>query len=107
LPLITLNGRATIVVVGRLRVNYKGYISQALIGIADSNYEFIYFNFGTNGHVSDGGILDYTGFYDKLQNECLKIPASSDVNGRKLPHVFVGDEAFSLTFWHRNLAFIF
>jgi len=76
--------------------NYKGYNSQVLIGIADSNYEFIYFNFGTNGRVSDGGVLEYTDFYDKLQNECLKIPESSDVKGRKLPYVFVGDEAFSL-----------
>jgi hypothetical protein len=36
--------------------NYKGYNSQVLIGIADSNYELIYFNFGTNGRVSDGGL---------------------------------------------------
>jgi len=70
--------------------NYKGYNSQVLIGISDSNYEFIYFNFGTNGRVSDGGVLQYTDFYDKLQNECLKIPESSDVKGRKLPYVFVG-----------------
>jgi hypothetical protein len=75
---------------------YKGYNSQVLIGIADSNYEFIYFNFGTNGRESDGGVLEYTDFYDKLQNECLKIPTSSDVKGRKLPYVFIGDEAFSL-----------
>jgi hypothetical protein len=36
--------------------NYKDYNSQVLIGIADSNYEFIYFNFGTNGRVSDWGV---------------------------------------------------
>ena len=77
-------------------INYKGYNSQELIGIADSNYELIYFNFGTNGRVSDAGILEYTDFYDKVRNECLKIPESSDVKGRKLPCVFVGDEAFSL-----------
>ena len=75
--------------------NYKGYNSQVLTGIVDSNYEFIYFNFGTNGHVSDGGVLEHTDFYDKLQNECLKIPESSDVKRRKLPYVFIGDE-FSL-----------
>ena len=76
--------------------NYKGYNSQVFIGIADSSYEFIYFSFGTNGRVSDGGVLEYTGFYDKLQNECLKTPESSDEKGRKLPYVFIGDEAFSL-----------
>jgi hypothetical protein len=31
-----------------------------------------------------------------MQNECLKIPESSDVKGRKLPYVFIGDEVFSL-----------
>jgi len=76
--------------------NYKGYNSQVLIGISDSNYAFIYFNFGTNGRVSDGGVLEYTDFYDKLQTDCLKIPVSPDVKGRKLPYVFIGDEAFSL-----------
>jgi len=34
--------------------NYKVYNNQVLTGIADSNDEFIYFNFGTNGRVSDG-----------------------------------------------------
>ena len=76
--------------------NYKGYKSQVLIGIAYSNYEFIYFKFGNNGRVSDGGVLEYTDFYDKLQTECLKITESSDVKERKLPYVFIGDEAFSL-----------
>ena len=75
--------------------NYEGYNSQVLIGISDSNYEFIYFNIGTNGRVSDGGVSEYTDFYDKLQNECLKITESSDVKERKLPCFFVGDEEFS------------
>jgi len=57
--------------------NYKDYNSQVLIGIADSNYEFIYFNFGTNGRVSDRGVLEYTDFYDKLQNECLYVGRSN------------------------------
>ena len=76
--------------------NYKGYNSQVLTGIADWNYGFIYLNYGTNGHVSDGGVLEYIDLYDKLQNECLKIPESFDVKRRKLPYVFIGDEAFSL-----------
>jgi hypothetical protein len=54
--------------------NYKCYNSRVLIGIADSHCEFICFNFGTNGRKSDGGVLEYTDFYDKLQTEYLKIP---------------------------------
>jgi hypothetical protein len=75
---------------------YKSYNIQALIEIADPNYGFIYTNFDTNGRVSDGGVFEYADFYNKLQIECLKIPESSDVKGKKLPHFFVGDEAFSL-----------
>ena len=81
---------------GSYFINYKGYNSQVLIGIAGSNYEFIYFNFGTNGRVSDGGVLEYTFFYDKLQTECLIIPESSDVKGKSMPYGFNGDQAFTL-----------
>ena len=45
--------------------HHKGYNSKVLIRIANSNYEFIYFNFGTSGRVSDGGVLEYTDFHDK------------------------------------------
>jgi hypothetical protein len=76
--------------------NHKCYNSQVLTEIADPNYGFIYINFDTNGRVLGEGGLEYTDFYNKLQNERLKIPESSDVKGKKLPHFFIGDEAFSL-----------
>ncbi len=54
---------------------------------------------GTNGRVSDGGVLENTEFGRRLLNETLNLPeeASPDsCSDCKLPYVFVGDEAFAL-----------
>lgn len=69
-----------------------------LLAIADAKYRFILCDFGTNGRVSDGGVLQNTLFFDKLQNNLLNIPRESEVrNGlRKLLYVFVADDAFPL-----------
>ena len=65
-----------------------------LLAVANANYEFVYASFGTNGRVSDGGVIDQTDFYDKLINGALQIPEPSKING--LPYVFVADEASAL-----------
>ena len=69
-----------------------------LLAIADANYRFILVDFGTNGRVSDGGVLQNTAFFRKLQNNLLNIPRESEVRHglRKLPYVFVADDAFPL-----------
>lgn len=69
-----------------------------LLAIADANYRFILFDFGTNGRVSDGGVLHNTEFFRKLQGNSLNIPEEKEVanSSRKLPYVFVADDAFPL-----------
>lgn len=69
-----------------------------LLAIADANYKFIVYDFGTNGRVSDGGVLQNTEFFKKLQSNSLNIPGEKEVsnNSRKLPYVFVADDAFPL-----------
>nr|CAH7734310.1 unnamed protein product [Callosobruchus chinensis] len=54
------------------------------MAIANSEYEIIYC-FGSNGRISDGGVLNNTKFYEKLKSGKLTLPS-----------VFVGYEAFSL-----------
>jgi hypothetical protein len=78
--------------------NYKSYNSLVLMAIANANYEFILCDFGTNGRISDGGVIDNTLFYKKLKDGKLALPlpeypAGSD---KHLPFVFIGDEAFAL-----------
>lgn len=83
---------------GSLFWNYKKFHSIVLMAIVNSNYEFLMCDVGTNGSISDGGVIGKTTFYRKLIEDDLKIPPdesplSSDT---KLPYAFVGDEAFAL-----------
>lgn len=72
------------------------------MAIVDSNYEFIMCDVGTNGSISDGGVICNTKFYEKLSTDNLHVPPDENPRGSKttLPYVFVGDEAFALS---RNL----
>lgn len=76
--------------------NYKGYDSMVLLAIVDSKYNFLMADFGTNGRISDGGVIENTKFYDKLISGELNIPRRRVIGNRELNYVFVGDEAFSL-----------
>lgn len=78
--------------------NYKHFHSLVLIACANSNYEFIWCEIGTNGRISDGGVLKNTEFYEKLVLNELNIPPPQRCTNSTdpLPFVFVGDEAFSL-----------
>lgn len=84
---------------GAYYYNYKSYYSVVLFAIVNANYEFMYVHTGTNGRVSDGGVLQETDFYEKLQNKQLNIPSPSNLTGSQsiAPYVFIGDEAFQLT----------
>ena len=42
--------------------NYKGFNSLVLMCIKNANYEFLYCDIGTNGGVSDGGVIENTKF---------------------------------------------
>ncbi len=68
------------------------------MAIVNAHYEFIYCDVGTNGRISDGGVISNTVFYEKLQNGSINIPKPQKVSNsdRDLPYVFIGDEAFAL-----------
>ncbi|RVE45484.1 hypothetical protein evm_009823 [Chilo suppressalis] len=59
---------------GSCYYNYKGRHSMVLLAIVDAKYRFIMCDFGTNGRVSDDGVLHNTVFYKKLEKNLLKIP---------------------------------
>jgi len=69
-----------------------------LLAIVDAQYKFILCDFGTNGRISDGGVLRNTVFFDKLEHNKLNIPAYEIVknSNKSLPYVFVADDAFPL-----------
>lgn len=68
------------------------------MAIANANCEFLYCDVGTNGRISDGGVISNTKFYEKLVNNELRIPEPRCIpnSNRVLGHVFVGDEAFAM-----------
>lgn len=83
---------------GSYYFNCKKTHSIVLMAIANANCEFIYCSVGTNGRVSDGGVLNHTKFYEKLINNNLQIPEPIQLlqSNRVLEYVFVGDEAFAM-----------
>jgi hypothetical protein len=46
--------------------NYKGAHSILMLALVNANYEFIMVHVGTNGRVSDGGVIENTEFHRKL-----------------------------------------
>nr|CAI5866631.1 unnamed protein product [Callosobruchus analis] len=54
-------------------------------------------DFGVNGRISDGGVLQNTTFYE-LENKQLHMPSDESVkkSSKILPYVFVADDAFAL-----------
>ena len=68
------------------------------MAIVDANYEVLLADVGTNGRISDGGVIKNTAFYDSLKKGELNIPLPEHLPGsnKTAPYVFVGDEAFQL-----------
>lgn len=69
-----------------------------LLGIADADYCFMYTNTGSQGRISDGGVLKNTQLWRDIQNDNLGLPPESPLPGRNInvPYVFVADDAFAL-----------
>lgn len=68
------------------------------MALVNANYEFMMVHTGTNGKVSDGGVLHETTFYKKLVNNNLNLPNPTVINETQyvLPYTFIGDQAFPL-----------
>lgn len=65
------------------------------MAVVNSNYEFIYIDVGKQGRLSDGGVMEATSFFHKLNDGTLNLPENEE-NDEGLNFVFVADEAFSL-----------
>ncbi|KAJ8866231.1 hypothetical protein PR048_032074, partial [Dryococelus australis] len=70
---------------------YKNFHSQVLLGIANANDELLYFSFGINGRVSDGGFFDATDL--KLEPEFAK---GGNCRWKNMRYVLGADDAIPL-----------
>lgn len=79
--------------------NYKKAHSINLMVLADSNYKIIYFDVGSRGRSSDGGVFKNCSFFKSINQ--LNIPPMRTLpnsnNPILMPFVIVADNAFSLT----------
>ena len=83
---------------GSMYFNYKGNYSIVLMAVANSNYEFIYVDIGSNGRVSDGGVWRDSTLNQAIQSNRITLPDDAALpNSTKVaPFVFVADDAFPL-----------
>ncbi|XP_064109861.1 uncharacterized protein LOC135217767 [Macrobrachium nipponense] len=83
---------------GSYYYNYKFTHSIVLMAITDANCEFLYVDIGCNGRVSDGGVWDNTHISSCIATEASGLPSDRKPKGseRRLPCVFVADNAFPL-----------
>lgn len=85
---------------GSMFYNYKHFFSTVLLTVCDANYCFICIDVGACGKSNDSTIFKNSTFFKKLMDKSLNIPGPkpiSEIRTTRLPHVIVGDEAFSLS----------
>lgn len=64
----------------------------------NDNYEGVWCDVGTNGRVSDEGVINNIRFFEKIDKRTLNIPRDEACSGgiTELPYVFMGVEPFAL-----------
>lgn len=78
--------------------NYKSQFSIVLLALVDAQYNFMYVHIGTQGRISDGGVLQGSGLKMMMDEKSLNLPDPVPLQNRDklLPYYFLGDSAFSL-----------
>lgn len=77
--------------------NYKGTNSIVLLALVDANCQFIYIDVGCNGRTNDAGVLLQSDLKKVINKAHECFPKDKIVgNGRRLPYVIIGDDAFPL-----------
>lgn len=81
---------------GSLYFNYKKTFSIVLLALVDAEYKFLAVDVGAYGKNSDGGIFYDSKMGKALKNKTFGMPDDKPIteNGKPLPYIIVGDEAF-------------
>ena len=66
----------------------------------DTNLKFVTVDVGAHGKQSDGGVFRYLALYQSLKTRSLQLPEDTVLPNSEitLPHIFVGEEAYPLTY---------
>ncbi|CAK6982962.1 protein ALP1-like, partial [Scomber scombrus] len=80
--------------------NYKNTFSIVLLALVDADYRFRCIQVGDFGRTSDSGIYAGSDRGKGMENNTIHVPPKTSLPGaahiEDLPHVMVGDTAFSL-----------
>eukprot|EP00112_Aurelia_sp_Birch-Aquarium-sp1_P006990 Seg1763.4 transcript_id=Seg1763.4/GoldUCD/mRNA.D3Y31 product="Protein ALP1-like" protein_id=Seg1763.4/GoldUCD/D3Y31 len=78
--------------------NYKKTFSIVLMAVCDAKYQFILVDIGDSGRQSDGSVYNCSHMGYVIENNLLRIPGPARLpnSEKRLPFVFVGDDAFGL-----------
>jgi len=79
--------------------NYKSNFNMILFAVVDADYNFIFADVRCQGRISDGGVFKNCKLWKKLATNSLSLPEESNLpeRSKKIPYVFLGDEAFALS----------
>lgn len=76
---------------------YKQFFSIILMAVCDAQCRFTLIDLGSNGRLGDRGVWSNSPIREGIENGTLNLPGVKTLsNGKQVPHVFVGDEAFPL-----------
>lgn len=65
-------------------INYKGIFSIVLMALCDADYCVTYSNVGSQGRISDGGVVSNCFVYAALENKTLNLPSDEPLPMRVL-----------------------
>ena len=83
---------------GSMFFNYKGFFSIVLLALVDTDCKFTFVDVGSNGRISDGGVLRESCLQAALNSNSFGIPPATSLPERNtpVPYVIVADEASPL-----------
>lgn len=67
------------------------------MGVADANYRFSYIDVGAYGSEGDASVFFKSDFGCSIIHDTIDLPEDTEIFSKKLPFVFVADDAFPLT----------
>uniref|UniRef100_A0AAZ1XSW5 DDE Tnp4 domain-containing protein n=1 Tax=Oreochromis aureus TaxID=47969 RepID=A0AAZ1XSW5_OREAU len=79
---------------GSMYFNYKSRFSIILMAVVDANYKFVYASAGTQGRVSDAGVLAHSDLKEAMDTGTLNFPPADTLPGTDamMPHMLIGDD---------------
>ncbi|KAJ8889199.1 hypothetical protein PR048_008696 [Dryococelus australis] len=88
---------------GSMYLNYKDFYSVVLLAVANSRYRVVFVDIGSYGKYCDSSVFKKSNLRQSTDRNIQQLPDNKCLSGTqspKVPHVFVGDEAFGL---HKHL----